>query len=294
MTLAGMAFLALLGLHLAVALVLNRRGQRGKYQSVLTDHCILIPALPYLVLLLGRVRKRRIGGLLLAAMQTVLFALAVLFANRLGYLSRDLISPLGIGAGLLAGHVIFGMSLLATHREAGDVAGHMTEWTPLWEYLVDHPRVLTQFITVSVAEEMIYRAGLQPLLITWTGGAAAGIVLAAIAFALVHDHFFRNSVAQSSEFLAFSLLLGVLFWWTGSLILVIVIHAVRNIEISYIEQLVHAEEEKEDALATLKNEFLSGSRSLVFVTVAGGDLPVAGYEYVPEPDAPGAQPVAAP
>lgn len=289
MTMAGMAFLALLGLHLAVALVLNQSGLRGKLQSVLADRYVVVPAAPFLVLFLGRVRQRRPEGLALAALQTVLFTMAILFASRLGYLSRDLVSPIGIGAGLLAGHVIFGLSLMATHREAGDVAGHMTEFGPLWEYLVENPRVLTQFITVSVAEEMIYRAGLQPLLITWTGSAVAGIVIAAIAFSLVHDHFFRNSVVQSSEFLAFSLLLGVLFWWTGSLILVVVIHAVRNIEIAYIEHLARAEAAGTDAAADLEADFLSGSRSLVFLMTAGGDLPVACFEYAPEPAAPVAQ-----
>ena len=59
---------------------------------------------------------------------------------------------------------------------------------------------------------------------------------------MVHAHFFRNSLTQSVEFVMFALLLGVLYWLTGSLIFVIAIHAIRNIEIAYLEFLGKLEE----------------------------------------------------
>ena len=80
-------------------------------------------------------------------------------------------------------------------------------------------------------------------------GLAAGIVLIAAAFVVVHKHFFENTWYVSVEFCAFALLIGVLYYWTESFILVIVIHALRDIEIAYLEYLVKVEELGDEAQA---------------------------------------------
>ena len=85
-------------------------------------------------------------------------------------------------------------------------------------------------------EEIIYRVAVQGALITLLGRPVAAIVIVAIVFSVVHRHFFYNHVVDSVEFLAFSLLLGGLYYWTGSLMLVVMIHTVRNFEIVYFDQ----------------------------------------------------------
>jgi membrane protease YdiL (CAAX protease family) len=286
-TLTGLAFLFLLALHLAAALLLNLRGQRKTVEQGRETRLYLFPLEPFIVLLMKRISDRKPAALAMAAVQSALFLFAFILGAKLGVFSRALVSPLNIGLGLLVAHAIFGISLAVTHRSVGDVAGHLLDVGPLWDYVVEHPRVLLQFMTVAVAEEVIYRVGAQPLLIQLFGGPVAGILAAAAAFSVVHDHFFKNSVGQSLEFLAFSILLGVLFYWTGSLILIIVIHAVRNIEIAYIEHLGRVEEHggsgfAGDNAADLEEEFMSGESSIVMVVTPGGDLPVSCFQYRPE------------
>jgi len=179
-------------------------------------------------------------GMLL--IQTPLFLLACYFARQHGAFSRDLVSPLHIGAGLLIGHAIFAVSLLITHGVLRDAAAHFLEVGPFLRFLAETPMLMMRFIAVSITEEIIYRAAAQPLLTAWTGRPMLAVVVVALAFAIVHKHFLKNPPVQSAEFLAFSLLLGGLYYWTNSLSLVVVVHALRNLESLYLEYLMKTEE----------------------------------------------------
>lgn len=229
--LAGL-FLALLGLHLVHSVVANRRPE---------------PVTP----------ARRSRFVLLIT-QTPLFLLACYFGAQEGVFSRQLVNPLYIGVGLLAGHLIFVLSLLVTHRSWEDARFHFLDLGGVWNFTVENPVVLYRFLTVAVAEELIWRVGAQPMLIQLTGSPAVGIILVAVAFAVVHRHFFQNSPAVSFEFLVFSLLLGGMFYWTGSLILVIVVHAVRDIEIAYLEYAIKVHElgDEEEAVRHIEQQYM--------------------------------------
>lgn len=199
----------------------------------------------------------------LVALQTPLFLLAIVLAVREGAFSRDLVNPVYIGLGLLGGHAIFLVSLLITHRDIKDVFLYMFDYRDVAAYVIDHPYILTRFLSVAVAEEVIWRVAAQPLVIAWfrpevwgLAAAAAGILLVAVAFSIVHHHFFRNTFMVSCEFLGFSLLLGGLYHWTGSLILVIVVHAVRNIEIAFFEYVGKVDELGDEGLASEEMERL--------------------------------------
>lgn len=219
---ADTLFLALLGCYIAYALATNpRRGPEQKDQATT----------------LG------------VAIQAPLFLLACWHGLGQGLFSRDWISPPAILLGLAAGHATFAASLLATHRD----------WRAAWEHLLgvrafagflrDHPDTLMRTFAVAVSEEIIYRGAAQPLLHALTGSAAAAIVLVAAAFSVVHWHFFRNPPAQSAEFAAFSLLLGALYYATGSIMLAVVVHTVRNGAIAYLEHRIALEEQSGDAAA---------------------------------------------
>ena len=189
--------------------------------------------------------ESRTTKVIAAVLHTLIFASACCLAAGMGAFSRQLASPVHIGAGLLAGHLIFGLSLLVTHLSWRAAASHFFDLGPLWEYVVENPMVLLRFMAVSIGEEVIYRAAAQPLAIDATGSTWAGILTVAVAFCVVHRHFFRNPSEQSIEFAGFALFMGVLYYWTGSLILVLVIHAVRNIEIAYLEETLDEDEQGE-------------------------------------------------
>jgi hypothetical protein len=62
----------------------------------------------------------------------------------------------------------------------------------------------------------------------------------------------------------FAELLGVLYWLTGSLIFVIAVHAIRNIEIAYLEFLGKLEElgDEEAALREVEHSVLQRQSGL--------------------------------
>ena len=176
------------------------------------------------------------------ALQTPLFLLACSLAWNSGAFTRALVSPLAVALGLVLGHLVFALSLFATHRVWRDTWSHACDLRGLGRFLADNPVIMMRFFSVAAVEEIIYRAAAQPLLLGLPGGAWTAIVVTALLFSLVHDHFYHNSAAGSAEFLAFALLLGLLYHVTGSLTLVIMVHVTRNLESVYLEYLVLVDE----------------------------------------------------
>lgn len=172
------------------------------------------------------------------ALQAPLFLSAGVLSVQAGVLNRDLVFLPMILLALVAGHVCFGVSLLVTNPNPRDAFDHCLHVRPIARYLADDPMTLFRVFGVSFTEEIIYRVVAQPMLAAALGNTVAGILLAAAAFCVVHQHFFRNPWPQSLEFAAFAVLLGALYWWTGSLVLVVLIHAVRNWEIAYLEYVL--------------------------------------------------------
>ena len=209
------ALLVFLGLHLAQSLIQNGRREQG-------------------------VRRRLRPDLFL--IQMPLFIIACGIAYKDGVLGRELLNPVYIAAGLVAGHVIFVISLLTIHRCVSDAREVLLGFGAIWEFAVESPLILSRYIGVAVTEEVIYRVGAQGTLIAYLGNPWLAIGVTAVVFSVVHAHFFRNSFTQSLEFVLFAVLLGVLYWLTNSLIFVIAIHAIRNVEIAYLEFLGKLEE----------------------------------------------------
>ncbi len=177
------------------------------------------------------------------ALQAPLFALCCVLAFRAGVFSRSLLSPAAVVLGLAGGHLVFGLSLLITHRVWRDIREHVLDVRGFAAFLADNPMIDVRFFGVALTEEIIYRAaGQELLLLPLTGSPWAAVIITAVLFSVVHDHFFRNSPAGSLEFLGFALLLGVLYHVTASLTLVVLIHVIRNLESVYLEYLALAEE----------------------------------------------------
>jgi membrane protease YdiL (CAAX protease family) len=194
-------------------------------------------------------KKKRVR-LIHVLSQGPLLWVSIYFGAVYGVFSRQLVSPVYIGWGLLVGHLIFAASLLITHRSLEDTWSHLFDFGPIWNFSMRSPFVLSRFVGGAVAEELIYRAAAQPIMIGFVAKATGqgtvadvvGIGFVAGVFVLVHKDFFSNTRWQGAEFVGFAILLGVLYHLTGSFILVTVIHAVRNIEIAYLEYLAKVEE----------------------------------------------------
>ncbi|NIA13389.1 MAG: CPBP family intramembrane metalloprotease [Nitrospiraceae bacterium] len=278
MTLLAAVFLGLVAVYFVYSLVVNR-GSRTRAVDAIENVALFIPLMPLALVVFSRrpkARPRQVAGVFL---QSVLFALACYYGIREGVFSRQLVSPVHIGIGLAAGHLIFGVSLLVTHRSLRDAATHFVDFGSIWEYIIENPRVLSRFISVGVGEEVIYRVGAQPLLIKYTGMPMVSIVAVALCFALIHEHFFRNGLSQSVEFVGFALLLGFLYYWTGSLILVIVVHAVRNVEIAFLEFLVRIEKAGSEEAAQHEEEYLRGDRVLAMLVAPACGMYTVAFEH---------------
>lgn len=264
MSLLGQVYVAGLLIHVVMSVITHVRA--AKHARTSSGTLMYAPVWPFVLVFWTVVQARNLVAVLSATSQSVLFLVACYLGFQYGVLSRELVSPVGIGLGLVAGHAIFGLSLLATHQSVKDVGEHLLDVRGVWAFVVENPQVLLQFVSVSIGEEMIYRVAGQPLAIAALGGnAVVGIVVVALAFSFVHEHFFRNEFSQSAEFLVFSLTLGILYYVTGSLILVIVIHAVRNIEIAMLEHAVRVEETGGEDEAETTEDLLTGRGLLVMV-----------------------------
>lgn len=145
---------------------------------------------------------------------------------------------------------------------------HFTDFEGLCDYALESPAVLGHFIMVAFVEEVIWRVAAQTIVIEFLQAAAgpflgvfgnavaaaAGILIVAVLFAVSHRHFFENAPLVSAEFLGFAILLGVLYYWTSSFVLVIVIHALRDVEITFLEYQIRSEEVGSSELAARQVE----------------------------------------
>ncbi len=185
----------------------------------------------------GLLRRGRDGRLdpVAALFQTPLAVLACVYAAREGLLSRALVFPPAWLLGLALGHALFALSVILTHGVVRDAWAHFLDLGGIARFTAGHPAVLARFVGISLTEEIIYRGAAQSLLAGLPGGPWTAVPAVAVLFALVHDHFYRNSRRESAEFLLFALTLGLLYHVTGSLAVVIVVHTVRNMESACLE-----------------------------------------------------------
>ena len=137
-----------------------------------------------------------------------------------------------------------GISLIFSHRSLDtlrDIAAYVADPRPLGRFVGQSPRQLFACLDVSLIEELIYRVAAQGVLLEITGSPWIAVGVTALLFSMVHRHFFYNHVVDSAEFFAFSLLLGALYYTTGSFMLVVMIHTIRNIEIVYFDHATRPE-----------------------------------------------------
>ncbi|WP_379550330.1 CPBP family intramembrane glutamic endopeptidase [Qipengyuania sp. DGS5-3] len=90
-------------------------------------------------------------------------------------------------------------------------------------------------ICAGVGEEALFRAGLQTILTDYLGPVAA-IAIASLLFTLVH----MAKPVISLILFAIGTLFGIIYWYTDSLLIVIIGHAVYDIfALSYLQKRLH-------------------------------------------------------
>ena len=193
-------------------------------------------------------------------LQVPLFLIAAWLAAEFGALGRNLAAPGYAVLGLAVGYAVHAMSLLFTNgfRELPELlhglAEYFADWNGRGRYFAESPAIMLMLLVNSVTEEMIYRAVAQPLLTELTGQPWVAIGAVAVVFALAHRHFLRGPLLEGVEFLAYATLLGALYYATGSLTMVIVVHTVRNFELYYQQFLIHVEDLGSEAAAYAAQE----------------------------------------
>lgn len=153
---------------------------------------------------------------------------------------------------------------------------HFTDIGALCDYALESPLVLGHFLLVAFIEEIIWRVASQSILIEFLQQAFSAlgathphglaitlsIVIIAFLFSVSHKHFFENTWLVSAEFFGFAILLGLLYYWTSSFVLVVVIHALRDIEITFLEYQIRSEEigNRETAAREVEQSLIRDSR----------------------------------
>lgn len=219
----------------------------------MTAFFLVIWLLYSLYALVRNLRGRESSSMPAQAMQTVLVLLALRWAWMSGALSRGLWSPLDIVLGLVAGHLLFAFSLSVTHQHLGDVLRHALDLRGLADFMGKAPGICVRYLGVAAIEELVYRAAAQDMLTGLLHGPVPAIAVSTVCFCLLHDHFLRNGVVSAVEFILFTLAVGLMYYYTSSLALVVLAHWVRNMESAYLDfcAMIEDTHNEEEALRVL-------------------------------------------
>ena len=179
-----------------------------------------------------------------AFMHVPLFIIAIVYTVQEDVWGRDLVSPLHWIVGLAMGHVLFSISVLLTHKSVSDSWETLKDVSDLVDFLINAPSVISRYVTVAFGEEVIWRMAGQTIAITifamflpMNAAVAAGIGVVAVMFTLAHEKVVRRSWLVGLEFILFSVAIGALYHFTGSIALCMAIHFVRDVEIVYGEYI---------------------------------------------------------
>lgn len=192
----------------------------------------------------------------LYVLQAAMLVLACWWAARTGVFSRYLWSPLDVAGGLVAGHLLFVLSLLLVSGSRTLAAEQLTGIRGVLEFMRRTPGLMFRFLGICIIEETVYRAAAQPMLLQATGSPTLAIAATAAGFCFVHPRPFRKGWAASLEFVAFALLIGILYHVTASLTFVVLVHFVRNAETTCLDYRALLDEhcDQDAALRALEAE----------------------------------------
>ncbi len=97
----------------------------------------------------------------------------------------------------------------------------LDETTPAWAV---YSAIASAVILAPVAEELLFRGLLLPAISRWSGSQWMGIIASGFMFGLIHMPLYQNV----ASLMLFGVVLGYVYVKSGSLTLVILVHAVFN------------------------------------------------------------------
>ena len=144
---------------------------------------------------------------------------------------------LGLGVALGAGMSAAAWASFRLFPRAGEALMRMQ--APTYPFLKDRlgpGAVIFVSLCAGIGEEALYRGGAQSWMSDYIG-PAPGIAVAALIFTV--SHMARPPVA--AIIFAIGILFGAIFWYTGSLLIVMVGHAVYDVfALAYLQDRLHA------------------------------------------------------
>jgi len=138
--------------------------------------------------------------------------------------------PLLVVAAVLCGQLLYMFAVLATKLSFRKAVSAAIPSVHVVTSCRQRPLLLAQCLFVATYEEFLWRATAQPLLGQLIRNPAAVILVIALLFTFLHQRMFTHNT-ERAEFLAFSVVLGSIYYVTSSLLFVVIVHAIRDINI---------------------------------------------------------------
>lgn len=138
-------------------------------------------------------------------------------------------TPLGLVIAFAGGHVLFWISLAGTMWSVRATKRLFGQARSLVIYYLRNRRVVMHYLIVALREELVWRATVLYVL----GNSLVGILATSALFAGVHVRRLPLNVVTIAELFVFSACLGMLYVRTGNLVLVILIHMVRDVNVCW-------------------------------------------------------------
>jgi len=138
--------------------------------------------------------------------------------------------PLLIPVALLCGQLLYMVAVLATRLSVKEAVSAALPSANIATTCRKRPLLLAQYCFMVTYEEFLWRATAQRFFADVLTSASVAILITACLFTLLHQKMFDHNV-EKIEFLVFSVVLGLIYYYTASLLFVVLVHAVRDVNV---------------------------------------------------------------
>ena len=140
--------------------------------------------------------------------------------------------PLLIPLALVCGQLLYVGAVFATGLSLKEAVHAAVPSPNIAVSFVRHPMLLPQYCFFATFEEFLWRATAQPFLTLLISNTGIALVMTALLFTILHTKMFTHDV-EKIEFMVFSVILGLIYHLTGSLLFVVLVHLVRDLNIKF-------------------------------------------------------------
>ena len=138
--------------------------------------------------------------------------------------------PLLIPVALLVGQLLYMAAVLATKLSIKEALSAALPSANIAITCRKRPLLLAQYCFMVTYEEFLWRATAQRFFADIVTSASGAILITACLFTLLHQKMLDHNV-EKIEFLVFSVVLGLIYYYTASLLFVVLVHAVRDVNV---------------------------------------------------------------